>query len=66
MIWNLCIRRPVLTIVFFLVMGIFGIYGFTQMPVQENPDVEFPVVSVMVVLPGAAPEILEQEVVEPL
>ena len=66
MIWNLCIRRPVLTIVIFLIIGIFGIFGFMQMPVQENPDVEFPVVSVLVVLPGAAPEIIEQEVIDPL
>jgi len=65
-IWNLCIRRPALTIVIFLVLGIFGVFGFTQMPVQEYPDVEFPVVSVLVVLPGAAPEILEREVVEPI
>ncbi len=66
MIWNICIRRPVFTIVIFLVITIFGIYGYFQMPVQENPDVEFPVVSVNVVLPGAAPEIVEQEIVEPL
>ncbi len=66
MIWNICIRRPVFTIVIFLVITIFGIYGYFQMPVQENPDVEFPVVSVNVVLPGAAPEIIEQEIVEPL
>lgn len=66
MIWNLCIRRPVLTIVIFLVFAIFGVYGYLQMPVQENPDVEFPVVSVSVVLSGAAPEIIEQEIIDPL
>ncbi len=66
MIWNLCIRRPVFTIVIFLVVAIFGIYGYRQMPVQENPDVEFPYVSVTVILPGAAPEIIETEIVEPL
>lgn len=66
MIWNLCIRRPVMTIVIFLVFGIFGAYGFLQMPVQENPDVEFPVVSVSVILSGAAPEIIEQEIIDPL
>ncbi len=66
MIWNFCIRRPVFTIVIFLVVTIFGVYGYLQMPVQENPDVEFPYVSVSVILPGAAPEIMEQEVVEPL
>jgi multidrug efflux pump len=65
-IWNFCIRRPVLTVVVFVVLGIFGVYGFTQMPVQENPDVEFPIVSVNVVLPGAAPAVVESEIVEPL
>lgn len=66
MIWNFCIRRPVLTVVVFLVFAIFGVYGFLQMPVQENPDVDFPIISVDVVLAGAAPEVLESEVIEPL
>jgi multidrug efflux pump len=65
-IWNFCIRRPVLTVVVFVVLGIFGVYGFRQMPVQENPDVEFPIVSVNVVLPGAAPAVVESEIVEAL
>jgi len=66
MIWNFCIRRPVLTVVLFLVFTIFGVYGYMQMPVREFPDVEFPTVNVSVVLPGADPEVVETEVVEPL
>src|SRR6056297_1761523 len=66
MIWNFCIRRPVLTIVIFLIIAIFGVYGYRQMPVRENPDVEFPIVSVNVVLPGAEPEVIETEIIEPL
>jgi len=66
MIWNFCIRRPVLTVVIFLVIAIFGIYGYTQLPVREFPDIEFPVVNVSVVLRGADPEVIETEVVEPL
>ncbi len=66
MIWNFSIRRPILTIVLFLVLGIFGGYGYVQMPVQENPDVEFPIISVNVVLPGAAPGVIETEIIEPL
>ena len=66
MIWNFCIRRPVLTTVVFLVLAIFGAYGYRQMPVRENPDVDFPIVSVNVVLPGAEPEVIETEVIEPL
>jgi hydrophobe/amphiphile efflux-1 (HAE1) family protein len=66
MIWNFCIRRPVFTSVIWIVVAIFGIYGFNQMGVREQPDVDPPLVSVNVVLPGAEPEVLETEVVEPL
>jgi hydrophobe/amphiphile efflux-1 (HAE1) family protein len=66
MIWNFCIRRPVLTVVVFLIIAIFGIYGYLQMPVREFPDVDFPIVSVNVVLLGAEPEVIETEIVEPL
>lgn len=66
MIWNFCITRPVLTIVGVLVTAIFGMYGYFQMPVREDPDVEFPVVSVNVVFPGAEPEVVETEIIEPL
>ncbi len=66
MIWNFCIRRPVLTSVIWIAVAIFGIYGFNQLPVREEPDVDFPVVSVNVVLLGAEPEVLETEVIEPL
>lgn len=66
MIWNFCIRRPVLTIVIFLIVGIFGFYGYNQMAVREFPDIEFPVVNVNVVLSGAEPEVVETEVLEPL
>ncbi len=66
MIWNFCIRRPILTIVIFLIIGVFGVYGYNSMAVREFPDVEFPVVNVNVTLPGAEPEVIETEILEPL
>ncbi len=66
MIWNLAIRRPVLTLVVFLSVIVFGLWGYQRMPLRENPDVEFPVVSVNVVLPGAEPEVIETEIIDPL
>lgn len=66
MIWNFCIRRPVLTVVAFIAVAIFGVYGYFNMPVREYPDIEFPIVSVNVVLPGAEPEVIESEILEPL
>ncbi|MFP4501677.1 MAG: efflux RND transporter permease subunit [Candidatus Hydrogenedentota bacterium] len=66
MIWNFSIRRPVLTIVVFLVLAIFGVFGYQQLPLRELPDVDFPIVSVNVVLPGAEPEVIETEILDPL
>ena len=66
MIWNFCIKRPVLTVVIFLAVAIFGIYGYFRLPVREFPDVEFPIVNVSVILDGADPEVVESEVVDPL
>ncbi len=66
MIWNRCIKRPVFTTVIFLVLVIFGIYGYFDLPIRNFPDIEFPVVNVNVILPGAEPEVVETEIVEPL
>ncbi len=66
MIWNFFIRRRVLTLVLFLASGIFGVFAYFRMPVREIPDIDFPVVSVEVVLPGADPQVIETEIIEPL
>lgn len=66
MIWSLAVARPVFTAVIFLVIAIFGGWGYVHLPVREQPDIEFPVVNVSVVLPGAEPEVIETEVIEPL
>lgn len=66
MLWNFAIARPVFTTVIFLAIAIFGAYGYYNMPVREIPDVEFPIVSVNVVLPGAEPSVIETEVIDPL
>lgn len=55
-----------MTVVIFLVIAIFGLYGYLQMPVREFPNVDFPIVSVNVVLQGAEPEVIETEIIEPL
>ncbi len=61
---RLCIERPVLASVFSLGLLVFGIVGYSRLSVRELPDVEFPIVSVSTVLPGASPEVVESEVTE--
>ncbi len=66
MIWNFCIRRPVLTTVIFFIIAIFGIFGYMSIPVREFPDIDFPMANVNVTLRGADPEVIETEIIEPL
>ncbi|MDT8340582.1 MAG: efflux RND transporter permease subunit [Longimicrobiales bacterium] len=63
---EISIRRPVLATVVTLAIVLAGGIGFLNLPVRELPDVEFPIVSVTTVLPGASPEVVETEVTEVL
>ena len=60
------IRRPVLSIVFSLVIIIFGIVSFTFLEVREYPSVDPPVVTVTTSYAGANSEIIETQITEPL
>jgi multidrug efflux pump len=61
---RLCIERPVFATVLSLALLVFGVVGYVRLPVRELPDIEFPIVSVTTVLPGASPEVVETEITE--
>lgn len=56
------IRRPIPTLVLFFVLAVVGISAFIGLPINANPRVDFPIVTVAVSLPGAAPSELENAV----
>ncbi|MFC3175146.1 efflux RND transporter permease subunit [Novosphingobium bradum] len=58
------IRNPVVPIVLFAGLLLAGVISFTRMEVQQQPDVEFPVVIVSVVQPGAAPTEIETQITQ--
>ncbi len=45
---------------------IFGFIGLSRLPVRDMPDIDYPVVSVITAYPGASPEVIEEEVTDPL
>ncbi|MFN2375653.1 MAG: efflux RND transporter permease subunit [Candidatus Binatia bacterium] len=61
---RLSIERPVLATVFSLALLVLGVAGWVRLPVRELPNVDFPIVSVTTVLPGASPEVVETEITE--
>lgn len=63
--WNISawsIRNPIPTIVLFLVLLVMGVISFVTLGIDENPNIDVPVVSVTVTEVGAAPAELETEV----
>ncbi len=63
---EVCIDRPVLATVMSLVIVLFGALAVTRLANRELPDIDPPVVSVTTVFPGAAPEVVETSVTQPL
>src|SRR5438067_4865203 len=59
-----CIRNPVPPIVLFIGLLLAGIVSFTRMDVNSDPDIDFPVIIVMVNQPGAAPVEMENQITQ--
>jgi hydrophobic/amphiphilic exporter-1 (mainly G- bacteria), HAE1 family len=59
---GLGVRRPWLVIVLNLLIVVAGLAALRGIEVREFPDVDFPVVTVRVDHPGAAPETMDAEV----
>ncbi len=60
------IRKPVLTVVAMLMFVVFGIVALMQLDTDEYPEIDQPIVVVAVPYPGASPDIVEREVVDPI
>jgi HAE1 family hydrophobic/amphiphilic exporter-1 len=60
----LCVRRPVFASVLILALTVVGVFSFTQLGIDQFPNVDIPVALVTTRLPGAAPEQVESEVTD--
>lgn len=58
------IRNPLVPIVVFVALLMAGVVSFMRMDINNNPDVSFPAVRVLVSQPGAAPSELETQVTQ--
>ena len=56
------IRNPVPSLLLFLLLTVFGIFGLHKMGIQNFPDMDLPTIQIMASLEGAAPAQLETEV----
>lgn len=65
-ITEVCIRKPVLAWMIMAATVLFGGVAATRIGISQFPDVDFPTISVNVTWEGAAPEVIETDVVEPI
>jgi hydrophobic/amphiphilic exporter-1 (mainly G- bacteria), HAE1 family len=63
---DFAIRRPVVTLTAMLALVAFGLVALLRLQTDEYPDVQPPIIGVTVAWPGASPEVVEREVIEPL
>lgn len=60
---ELCLKRSVLGWVLMSGLIIFGAVTMNKLGVSQLPDVNFPVLNVSISYPGAAPEVIESEII---
>lgn len=56
------IKKPVPIILFFIIISILGIFSYTKLQIDENPKVDFPLVTVVIAQIGASPTELETDI----
>ncbi len=65
-IWDLCIRRPVFTVMLVSAPLALGLMSYRRLGVDLFPNVELPIVTVTTTLRGASVEEMETSVTKPL
>ncbi len=58
------IKNPVFPLVAFVFLMLLGTLAFIRMPINNNPDVSFPFVTVQISQPGASPVEVESQITQ--
>ncbi|MBI3790802.1 MAG: efflux RND transporter permease subunit [Gemmatimonadetes bacterium] len=66
LISDFAIKRPLITVVSMLGLVVFGLFALFRLKTDEFPDVQPPIVATTVIYPGASPDQVEREILEPI
>ena len=58
------IRHPVTPVVLFCVLFFVGVVAFVRLPINLDPDIDYPLVTVTIAQPGAAPSEIETQIIQ--
>lgn len=62
--YKFAINRPITTLMFVLGVIFFGVLGFKKLPTALFPNIDFPIVLISTVYPGASPTTIESKVTD--
>ncbi|HTH44310.1 MAG TPA: efflux RND transporter permease subunit, partial [Oxalicibacterium sp.] len=63
---ELCIRRPVMTVLLSIAVVAIGLFCYFKLPIAALPSYDRPVINVTASLPGASPDVMASSVATPL
>ncbi|MGQ9644914.1 MAG: efflux RND transporter permease subunit [Thermodesulfobacteriota bacterium] len=63
---DMSVRRPVVATIITLALVFFGVLGYQRIGIDLFPKVEFPYITVTTTLFGAAPEVMDTDVTDPI
>lgn len=61
---EISLRRPVFAWILMSALIIFGAISFNKLGISQMPDVNFPILNITVPYEGAAPEVIESEIID--
>ncbi len=62
--YKLAINRPITTLMYVLTLVIFGFISFKSMPSALYPNIDFPIVTIKTIYPGAEASTMESQVTD--
>jgi len=65
-IYASAVKKPVTTILIFVITMVMGLYSLTQLPIDLYPEIELPYLSIYTSYPGASAADIETNITRPL
>ena len=63
---DFAIKRPIVTVTSMLALVALGVAALVNLHTDEFPDIQQPIIGVTISYPGASPETVEREIIEPV
>ncbi|MFY0632436.1 MAG: efflux RND transporter permease subunit [Vannielia sp.] len=63
---RISVSQPVFATMVMVAIFVIGLFSYQRLPVEQLPEVDFPIVAVVTSYPGATPEAVESDIIEPI